>query len=206
MINMRPIVSSKDTRSLPFFRPNCGLKGASDRHNWLPRAIQYCGTPAPDVPFCIAELIINYQLATHMQNLEKFLTKRNVGIVVGTIVVSIALKIVIGGFEYSPGPVPTQASAPSAPSIDFEKMERSVNGLIQTGLIQKVDIEMNDVYVDGLNWATLNVQDKENVSRAIAYYIGYKKNKNLYYVNVIDWNSGVRLARYSDSWGFKIGE
>jgi hypothetical protein len=56
IITLRPIVLNVGTRSTLLFKSNCGLKGASDRHNWLPCAIQDCGTPAPDVPFCVADL------------------------------------------------------------------------------------------------------------------------------------------------------
>lgn len=138
-----------------------------------------------------------------MQEKRTFFTKRNIGIGIGVIVVLAALNIVIDGAVHSPGPTPTTASTPT---IDFAKMEAAVNGLTETGLIQRVDVEMNEVYVDGFNWATLNIQEKENVARAVAYYIGHKKNKNLYYVDVMDWNSGKKLADFSASWGFKVEE
>lgn len=33
---------------------NCAQQGAAVLHNWLPRAIQYCGSQATAVPFCVA--------------------------------------------------------------------------------------------------------------------------------------------------------
>lgn len=54
IINLRPISSSTCTGYLPFYGSNCGLKGAAILHNWLPCAIQACGTQALAVPFCIS--------------------------------------------------------------------------------------------------------------------------------------------------------
>lgn len=50
---MRPTVLNICTGYLPFCGSNCGLKGAAILHNWLPCAIQDCGSQALAVPFCI---------------------------------------------------------------------------------------------------------------------------------------------------------
>lgn len=54
ILNLRPISLSTCTGYLPFYGSNCGLKGAAILHNWLPCAIQACGTQALAVPFCIS--------------------------------------------------------------------------------------------------------------------------------------------------------
>lgn len=49
-MNMRPtVVEYVRGLLLPMEAQLRAERGASDRHNWLPRAIQYCGTPAPGV-------------------------------------------------------------------------------------------------------------------------------------------------------------
>lgn len=53
ILNLRPISLRICTGYLPFYGSNCGLKGAAILHNWLPCAIQACGTQALAVPFCI---------------------------------------------------------------------------------------------------------------------------------------------------------
>lgn len=53
IMNLRPTVLNTCTGYLPFYGSNCGLKGAAILHNWLPCAIQYCGSQALAVPFCI---------------------------------------------------------------------------------------------------------------------------------------------------------
>lgn len=52
ILNLRPTVLNTCTGYLPFYGSNCGLKGAAILHNWLPCAIQYCGSQALAVPFC----------------------------------------------------------------------------------------------------------------------------------------------------------
>ena len=42
-------------RVIASLKPNCGLKGAAILHNWLPCAIQSCGTQALAVPFCFGK-------------------------------------------------------------------------------------------------------------------------------------------------------
>lgn len=101
-------------------------------------------------------------------------------------------------------PSSSDASAPATtPKVDMHVIEKSVNGLIATGLIKKIDASLNEAYVDGANWASLSIDDKKNVGRALAYYVGSKKGTNLYWVDIIDWKSDTKLAKYSDSWGFK---
>ncbi len=59
ILNLRPIVSNICTGYLPFYGSNCVLKGAAILHNWLPCAIQDCGSQALAVPFCISACNMN---------------------------------------------------------------------------------------------------------------------------------------------------
>lgn len=51
ILNMRPIGLNKCTGYLPFCGSNCELKGVTILRNWLPCAIQSCGTQALVIPF-----------------------------------------------------------------------------------------------------------------------------------------------------------
>jgi hypothetical protein len=97
----------------------------------------------------------------------------------------------------------TTTPTPKTPSVDMTVVEKSVVGLQKTGLIKKIDISLNQAYVNGFNWASLNIQDKENVGKALAYYVASHKGNDLYWVEIYDWNSGKKLAKYSESWGFE---
>lgn len=57
IINLRPTSLNICTGYLPFYGSNCGLKGAAILHNWLPCAVQSCGTQALAVPFCFGKVI-----------------------------------------------------------------------------------------------------------------------------------------------------
>ena len=52
IINLRPTSLNICTGYLPFCGSNCEQHGAVILHNWLPCAIQSCGTQALTVPFC----------------------------------------------------------------------------------------------------------------------------------------------------------
>lgn len=64
---LRPTVLNTCTGYLPFYGSNCGLKGAAILHNWLPCAIQYCGSQALAVPFCFAaqKIMKNFKLSAY---------------------------------------------------------------------------------------------------------------------------------------------
>ncbi|MFA6476127.1 MAG: hypothetical protein WCV68_01780 [Candidatus Paceibacterota bacterium] len=96
----------------------------------------------------------------------------------------------------------TEETASSGSSINFDKVESAVNALKITGLVKKVDSSLNQAYVDGLNWGTLNVEEKKTTAQALAYYVGHEEGTNLYWVDIYDWQSGKKLAKFSDSWGF----
>ncbi len=55
ILTLRPIVFELLHRgSFASCSTNCAQQGAAVLHNWLPRAIQYCGSQATAVPFCVA--------------------------------------------------------------------------------------------------------------------------------------------------------
>jgi hypothetical protein len=90
----------------------------------------------------------------------------------------------------------------SAPQIDFVKIEQSVNVYKQDGLIQKVDLAYNKIYVSQLIWSTLNAEEKETAAHIFAYYVGHQNNSTAYWAEVYDWQSGEKLAEYKG--GFKV--
>jgi hypothetical protein len=97
----------------------------------------------------------------------------------------------------------TSTPTPKTSSVDMTVIEKSVAGLQKTGLIKNIDVNLNKAYVNGFNWSSLNIQDKENVGKALAYYVAYHKGNDLHWVEIYDWNSGKKLAKYSESWGFE---
>jgi len=75
--------------------------------------------------------------------------------------------------------------------------------LINEGYLQ-INPELNRAEIDLSLWNNLTYTVKENTSSALATYCGTKKSSGLYWVNIYDLYSGKKLAKYSQSWGFKV--
>ena len=82
--------------------------------------------------------------------------------------------------------------------------QESVSALQSNGFIKKIDVGLNKVYVDMRMWDSMNHDQKEITSKMIALYCGYEKGTDLFWVEINDWQSGRKLAKYSKSWGFEI--
>lgn len=67
----------------------------------------------------------------------------------------------------------------------------------------KMDPRLNAAYIDPKVWTGIELTAKENFARSLAIYCGNEKGTHLYWVDIIDKFSGKKLAKYSDSWGFK---
>jgi len=104
----------------------------------------------------------------------------------------------LGGNESS------SVSTPQQSTVDFAKVEKAMEDLTKAGLVKKTDPSLNQVYVSKPYWDAQDIEAKETAAKAFAYYVGYKKGTNLYWVDIYDWQSGKRLAKYSESWGFTV--
>jgi hypothetical protein len=76
-----------------------------------------------------------------------------------------------------------------------------INDLIGKGMI-RVELEGNHVFIAPILWRGMPVQSKENFAVLMAKYCGWKHNKDLDYVYIMDNMSGKELAEY-DGFGFK---
>ena len=68
----------------------------------------------------------------------------------------------------------------------------------------KLKPELNKAYIDLDLWKSMDVDLKGDFTVALAIYCCNKKNTDLYWIEVYDIYSGKKLAKYSQSWGFKI--
>ena len=145
---------------------------------------------------------------------KKSLTKKQLLIACGVAFAFILMMNAIAGEESSPAqtpaPAPTPAAATPPPStadqaagVDFAKLAGQVQSLQKTGFIKKMDVSLNAVYVDPYSWAVANIDEKQAVSRALAFYVGHEKGTNAYWVEIFDYQSGEKLAKYSETFGFK---
>lgn len=84
------------------------------------------------------------------------------------------------------------------------KREAEIEELKKSGLLTKVNPNLNEAFVNPLIWQGLNYQAKENIGAILAFYCGIKKGTGLNWVDIKDSRSRKRLAKYSENWGFKI--
>ena len=64
----------------------------------------------------------------------------------------------------------------------------------------------NEVYVKPLFWLTCNYKAKENLAYFCAIRCENANDNGLYYCTVKDMQSGKKLAKYSQAWGFDVEE
>lgn len=127
------------------------------------------------------------------------------GIGCGSVILIIFLMIIIAGVignmsKKSPSP---EKSANTRPSDGF-KLEDDIKVCIETGLLVKINPQLNEAYVNPVIWHRLDYGLKEKTARSMAFYCGLKKGTNLNWVEIKDSYSGKKLAKYSQSWGFKV--
>lgn len=87
---------------------------------------------------------------------------------------------------------------------DLAQEENAIKELKESGLLVRINPQLNEAYVNPVIWLRLDYQTKENIGRIMAYYCGRKKGTDLNWVDIKDSYSGKRLAKYSESWGFKV--
>ena len=79
-----------------------------------------------------------------------------------------------------------------------------IQDLKASGLLVKINPRFNEAYVDPAIWHALDYQTKKNIGRVMAFYCGREKGTNLNWVDIKDRYTGRKLAKYSESWGFKV--
>uniref|UniRef100_A0A7V2ZK58 Uncharacterized protein n=1 Tax=Ignavibacterium album TaxID=591197 RepID=A0A7V2ZK58_9BACT len=75
--------------------------------------------------------------------------------------------------------------------------------LERQGMIS-IEANLNKTYINPLLWNQMDAKLKEDFSASLAIYCGNKKGTNLYWVEIYDKQSGKKLAKYSQSWGFDV--
>ncbi len=89
-------------------------------------------------------------------------------------------------------------------TYDPEYLETSIKTMFDSGFLSKIDANLNVAFIEVSIWNGLDYNTKENMSRILAFYCGYKKGTNLNWVDIKDKYSGKKIAKYSKNWGFKI--
>jgi len=129
--------------------------------------------------------------------------KKGIPKAVGWLIVLMVLAL-IGHLSYksktkNPVTKVVRKSASTMPAQD-----ENIKILMDNGLLERINPQMNEAFINPAIWLRLDYQTKENVSRTMAFYCGQKKGTDLNWVDIKDYQSGKKLAKYSEVLGFKI--
>jgi hypothetical protein len=111
------------------------------------------------------------------------------------------------------GTKPAQVSGPplaAEPALQNPAAELSVEDkkmmqdLEEAKLVESVNADLNEAFVNPLTWAGMKFEEKKHLAWFLATYCGKKKGTGLNWVEIKDVYSGKVLAKYSESWGFKV--
>lgn len=97
--------------------------------------------------------------------------------------------------------VTSQRERPSTKSVT-PQVQEDVAFLREKGLIVRLNVDLNEAYVDPVLWAGLNIDTKRNVAQTISRYFDAQGSTGR--VTFIDHQSGRRLARWSSLGGLSI--
>jgi len=88
----------------------------------------------------------------------------------------------------------------------LELTQKQINILknLETKGLLSIEPDLNKAYIDPDLWTQMNAELKEDFSASLAIYCGNKKGTRLYWVEIYDKQSGKKLAKYSQNWGFKV--
>lgn len=68
----------------------------------------------------------------------------------------------------------------------------------------KIEYNLNRIHISDILWNNIDYQAKKDFSASMAIYCGNKKMTYLYWVDIYSKDSGKKLAKFSQSYGFKI--
>ena len=82
--------------------------------------------------------------------------------------------------------------------------EKMLKDLMESGIVESVNANMNEATVDPASWARMKFDAIKHLGWFLATYCGKKKGTGLNWVDILDSYSGKKLAKYSEAYGFKV--
>lgn len=104
--------------------------------------------------------------------------------------------------EYGEGWMQKSLTFPVDPS-NLDILEAEVEALKASGRLISIDLDRNEAVVDRYLWTLDNPAVQEGRSRLLAYYVGNKKESRRW-VDIIENQTGRRLAQYSEAKGLRV--
>lgn len=120
------------------------------------------------------------------------------------LVIFLFITIKLGGADSDTSTNSTSASNTSCPPV--AEMVDAINKYKSVNIIQKFTPELNSVYIPTYARNNMNIDDLKVLGYITACYSAHVKKNDLVWVDIYNYNTGKRIAKYSDSWGFKMVE
>ncbi len=79
--------------------------------------------------------------------------------------------------------------------------EERLATLRSTGMLRRLDVDANQAHVDPALWRGSNIETKQGIARFLAEHCGQQGSTAQ--IEIYDWMSGRRLARYSRAFGWR---
>lgn len=176
----------------------CGKEIADDA-----QFCQFCGNQI--VKSETVEEKKEIDLSVHKPKQEE--TNGITGIVIAGIifVILICLFLSSGGSDDSNNTT-TTANTNKSTCPNSADMEDAINKYRSVNIIQKFTPELNSVYIPTYARNNMSIDDLRVLGYVTACYSAYKKGNDLVWVDIYNYNTGKKIAKYSDSWGFKVVE
>lgn len=121
-------------------------------------------------------------------------------ILLGMVFVSALINGAIG--HKQPDAVPDSTS--QASELELSKEQAELIRQLQADKLIDIEANLNTVYIAPLMWAQIDAKAKEGFARSLAIHCGNTKGTNTYWVKILDKMTGIKLAEYSEVWGFKV--
>lgn len=85
-----------------------------------------------------------------------------------------------------------------------QELETAIFQYKDANIIGKIQPELNTVYITAAAQKQLSVDDIQTLGYLSACYSAYKKGNNLVWTDIYNYNTGKRIAKYSQAYGFKM--
>jgi hypothetical protein len=88
------------------------------------------------------------------------------------------------------------AAGPAVSASTLRKVTAAIEESKRTGVISRLDVKVHKVWVKPLVWAIWNAEAKEGFAVSAAIYCADQTSSDLQFADVIDSQSGKKLAHY----------
>ena len=90
----------------------------------------------------------------------------------------------------------------SCPTV--AEMEDAIRQYQSVGIIQKYTPALNTVYISTSTQNNMNIDDLRVLGYITACYSAHIKGNDLIWADIYNYNTGKKIAKYSESYGFKM--